>query len=219
MGRKAVDLTGLKTGRLTVIKYFGKDKYSHRLWECLCECGNTTIVCAGDLKGHKQSCGCLDRDRKTTHGMHKSRIYQIWTDMKSRIDNETHKHYSYYGGRGITYCERWKTFEGFYEDMCEGYLDNLTLDRIDSDGNYCKENCRWATHTTQQHNQRKKKGCSSQYRGVSLNKRGLWESSIRLDKKRTHLGRFILEYGAALAYDNASELYYGDRPNKTVREE
>ena len=219
MGR-TIDLTGLKTGRLTVIKYFGKDKHGHRLWECLCDCGNTTTALTSDLKGHTQSCGCLFLDTITTHGMYNSRIYRTWADMKSRIDNKTHKCYSYYGGRGITYCEKWNTFEGFYEDMREGYMDDLTLDRADTEASYCKENCRWATYTVQQHNKRKQQNCYSEFKGVSYDcRRGTWISRIHHFGNVVWIGSFSNQESAALAYDNASELYYGDRPNKTVREE
>ena len=105
-------------------------------------------------------------------------------------------------------------------DMQEGYSNKLTLDRIDVNGNYCKDNCRWATASLQNHNKRKQKGCGSNFIGVVYDKRHkVWYARIRNCKNSEHLGTFKTQESAALAYDNASELYYGDRPNKTVREE
>ena len=78
-----------------------------------------------------------------THGLSKSRQYYIWRSMKQRVDNPNRKDYAHYGGRGIKYDPTWKTFNGFWEDMAETYADNLTLDRIDPNKDYCKENCRW----------------------------------------------------------------------------
>jgi hypothetical protein len=112
-------------------------------WRALFECelcGKTVEVLKSN--GIKQkSCGC----HKGTHGMSYTRIYKIWEDMKKRCDNKNNKYYNNYGGRGISYTTKWKIFEGFYEDMKNGYEDHLTLDRINSSGNYEKDNCQWVT--------------------------------------------------------------------------
>jgi hypothetical protein len=116
---------------------------------CKCKCGNVLKLYANQvLSGMNKSCGC----RHKKHGMFGTRIYGIWAAMKARCDKSYTTFYDRYGGRGITYCEKWKTFEGFYEDMKDGYSDDLTLDRIDVDGNYEKNNCRWANTKTQMNN-------------------------------------------------------------------
>ena len=90
----------------------------------------------------------------TKHGMKGTRIYSIWTGMKTRCLNKNHTWFKHYGGRGIKVCEKWLNFVGFYEDMRKNYSKDLTLDRIDPSGNYCKENCRWATKLQQSNNAR-----------------------------------------------------------------
>lgn len=118
---------------------------------CECKCGNVIKLEKDRLvKGHNKSCGCKLRK----HNMASSRIYGIWQNMKKRCQNENATFYEEYGGRGIKVCDKWQTFEGFYEDMKEGYADNLTLDRKDVDGDYTKENCRWVTIKKQMNNMR-----------------------------------------------------------------
>ncbi len=154
------DLTGKTFNRLTVIGYVGKsEKGSKSMWLCKCECGNNPIVESYCLtKEITKSCGCLSLEktvaRNTKHGMRNTRIYSIWKGMKNRCSTPTNVRYSSYGGRGITYDPRWKDFMNFYNDMSEGYGDDLSLDRTDVDGNYCKENCKWIPIGDQQSNKR-----------------------------------------------------------------
>jgi hypothetical protein len=120
-----IDLTGKKFGKLTVLQMYGRDKNNVIKWLCKCECGNETIVYGEVLKnGRTQSCGCS----QTTHNMTKTRPYETWSTMKKRCYNPHCEKYSDYGGRGIIVCDKWLTFEGFWEDMQEGYSDDLTID-------------------------------------------------------------------------------------------
>lgn len=154
-----IDLSGKKFGRLSVVGKNGKRKESVT-WLCTCDCGNEYTTLTGSLtSGRANSCGCLRKETTsksfTTHGQGNTRIYSIWSDMKKRCDYSKHKHYDKYGGRGITYCERWKDFSNFHEDMHETYQEHLTIDRIDFNGNYEKDNCRWVTMDVQWNNTRK----------------------------------------------------------------
>lgn len=154
------DLTGETYGKLTVRCFCGKDKYSHNLWLCDCECGGTAITDTSALKqGKAKSCGCLHKqrliDRNTTHGKSKTRLYKIYSHMIERCYNPKCKGYKDYGNRGIKVCDEWQEFTNFYRWALEnGYKENLTIDRINVNGNYEPSNCRWATMLTQSNNKR-----------------------------------------------------------------
>lgn len=154
---KMIDISGSKFGRLLVIRRHSM-KGRSILWECQCDCGGIRITRAPDLKNGKTlSCGCLLKEllltRNSRHGMSNTRIYEIWSGMVKRCTNPKAIGWKYYGGRGIVVCEKWLSFEGFYEDMKDGYSDNLSLDRYpDTNGNYELINCRWATEKQQANN-------------------------------------------------------------------
>lgn len=158
---------GDKYGRLEVISLHHLKEYNHKdgrkekreYYLCKCECGEYLVVEKPSLRnGNTKSCGCLDLENKTKHGMFGTRIYNIWARMKSRCDNPKNQQYKNYGGRGIKYCYDWKYFEKFYSWAKEnGYSDNLTIDRIDVNGNYEPSNCRWITMKEQQRNKRNNK--------------------------------------------------------------
>lgn len=158
----AEDLTGQKFGRLTALRDVGKTKRG-RMWRCVCDCGNETDTISTYLKsGHKRSCGCLHADsakvaglKARTHGYTTvdkkwtSNEYAIWQSMKARCLNKKVASYKNYGGRGVTICERWMKFENFIADMGNRPTPKHSLDRIDTNGNYEPNNCRWADQVEQ----------------------------------------------------------------------
>ena len=150
---RAKDMVGKTFAKLTVIER-AENKGSHAQWLCKCECGREkTATTHNLLRGSTRSCGCL-HVTSLTHGMSKERPYGIWRGMKQRCFRKKSKDYVRYGGRGIAVCEKWLTFEGFWEDMRVGYSDELTLERTDNNKNYEPSNCRWATNSEQQVNKR-----------------------------------------------------------------
>jgi hypothetical protein len=143
------DITGQKFGKLTVLNYIGTKKGESK-WYCMCDCGKATEASLINLRrGGIKSCGCLKSEIKKTHGLSDSRQYHIWQGMKTRCSNPNAIKYDQYGGAGITYDERWESFEAFWNDMGKTYQDGLTLERIDSTLGYTKENCKWANYSEQ----------------------------------------------------------------------
>jgi hypothetical protein len=157
MARVRRELSGQKFGRLTVMAYVGSS-----LWRCRCECGVIKSAPANSLtSGRTRSCGCLHREAAritgstigVTHGETGTPTYTCWAAMIRRCYNPNAVQYRHYGGRGIKVCTRWKSYVNFRDDMGRK-PDGLSLDRIDVDGDYCQENCRWATALMQTRNRR-----------------------------------------------------------------
>ena len=220
MGSKQEQHLGKVFSKLTIIgcvkaKDVGSKKRGY-FYVCSCDCGNEKIFPLWALtSGNAKSCGCSKYENIRKHGMFGTREYRTWQGMLTRCNNENCKSYYRYGDRGIVVCERWHKFENFFEDM--GYCpDNLSLDRIDVNGNYCKENCRWADASVQSHNQQGRGSC--EYLGVTFRpKKGKYEAAIWKGGKHYYLGAFKTSIEAATVYDDNSEELYGDRPNKTTK--
>lgn len=157
------NIAGLKSGRLTAIKYIGQNKRGANLWQCNCECGGTSVVVASDLRaGTIRSCGCLKKEMtsltKTKHHQSGTPLYSVWLGIKDRCLNPKSKQYFNYGGRGITVCDEWLGEYGS-TNFCKWSLDNgykkgLELDRIDVNKGYSPDNCRWVSNSVQANNKR-----------------------------------------------------------------
>lgn len=159
MPNNKYNMIGQKFGRLTVINELKeRTKYGDKIYKCLCDCGNYVIAVGTILRrGSKKSCGCLNHEPKyKTHGKHNTRLFKTLNRMKQRCYNKNTPNYKNYGGRGIVVCDEWlNNFMKFYNwAINNGYDDNLTIDRIDVDGNYEPNNCRWITNLEQQNNKR-----------------------------------------------------------------
>jgi hypothetical protein len=162
MSNHVKDITGQRFSRLTVIE-FVEIRDGVAMWSCLCSCGNK-LVCRGVnlKKNNTKSCGCLKRDvtiarnisLKTTHGMYSTPIYKVWASMKRRCCCPSSHNYKNYGGRGITICKRWMSFENFYEDMGDRPSDQHSIERLDNDKGYNRENCCWVLPEQQTRNKR-----------------------------------------------------------------
>jgi len=162
---KIHDITGQKFGRLLVISPESAGANRHVRWRCLCDCVRETVVGSAHrlTSGNTKSCGCLRnekaRDRHLQHGEKGSRLYNIWKNARQRCRNPKNPDFYLYGARGIKFAIVWDDFTAFREwALQNGYSKELTLDRIDPDGDYTPDNCRWATWREQRLNQRRCKG-------------------------------------------------------------
>lgn len=191
------DMSGQRFGKLTVINYSRNSNDRKALWNCICDCGRKVIASGKNMReGTTNSCGCfqIDQARKanTKHGDKpgngRNRLYGIWSAMKSRVTNSNTAHYANYGGRGIIICKEWQySFPVFKEwAINNGYKDTLTIDRINVNGNYEPENCRWITMKEQSRNKTN---------SIIHNGETAVEASVRLGGSKTLVASRLNFYG------------------------
>jgi hypothetical protein len=137
------DIVGNRYGKLVVLDEYVKIPNGTK-WKCQCDCGDTTYVYRGKLTtGSTKSCGC---NKATLGGLSDHKLYSVWANMKDRCYNDPNHAFHNYGGKGIKLCDEWLTFTPFYEwAMSNGYSEGLTIERVNSNDNYCPENCEWIT--------------------------------------------------------------------------
>jgi hypothetical protein len=193
---KINDLRGRVFNRLTVID-LSHTKNGKVFWNVKCDCGNFKTVVSSSLLGNNaQSCGCLQKENMTTHGKSKTHTYKVWVNMLDRINNKNNEFYYCYGGRGIKVCDKRLSFEGFYEDMGDR-PKGLTLDRINNNGNYCKENCRWATDVEQNNNTSKNINILYNDKTQTL---AQWSEELKMDYNKLYARLFTYKWSIERAF-------------------
>jgi hypothetical protein len=162
-GQHTKQIAGMKFGRLSVLSRAGNDKHGSAMWNCVCDCGVTGVFKGRNLTiGKTKSCGCwlLEQRRSPKKHGHTSRTlgatseYSAWKAMRQRCENPNNRSWKDYGGRGITVCDRWHTFSNFLQDMGKKPSPNLSIERVENNSGYTKENCIWATKRVQNRNKR-----------------------------------------------------------------
>lgn len=209
------DHTGERFGSLTALECVGRSKDGNPIWLCRCDCGNMHKVTARNLvHGKVKSCGCLKHEgTRTTHGESSSRLYNVWNGMRQRCSNPNNDEWHNYGGRGITVCDEWQDFETFMEWATDnGYDQNAgygkcSIDRIDPNGDYEPNNCRWVDYKVQGNNRR---GCTAITANGKTQTIAEWarESGISPSTIRSRI-RSGWEPSRAVTQRTRQEIYHG----------
>ena len=194
-----LQLEGERYGKLVVMEeaesIYSKTGKMIRRWKCKCDCGNITIVRHGDLRnGSTVSCGCYNYEKESaakTHGYSRTKLGNVFEGMKQRCNNPKNKNYEKYGGRGIKICTEWLNDPKKFFDWAikNGYKEGLSIDRIDVNGNYEPDNCRWADNEAQCLNQRLRKDNKTGHKGIYYSE-GVYRVQIRRNKKRYYFGSY-----------------------------
>lgn len=212
MTHRYIDISGKTFGRLTAVR-FVKVKSGNAYWECLCTCGNYKVVSKTSLRGGDTiSCGCFRKEKATTHGQTKTRLYSIWTNMKTRCYNPNSAFWFEYGGRGIEICSEWLDCFASFEAWAEaaGYAEELEIDRKDVNAGYCPENCHWVDGYEQAYNKRLYRSNASGKAGVNwIERDSKWQARISVKGKRICLGLHVHLEDAVFAREQAEIKYYG----------
>jgi hypothetical protein len=192
-------LEGERYGKLVVMEeaesIYSKTGKMIRRWKCKCDCGNITIVRHGDLRnGSTVSCGCYNYEKESaakTHGYSRTKLGNVFEGMKQRCNNPKNKNYEKYGGRGIKICTEWLNDPKKFFDWAikNGYKEGLSIDRIDVNGNYEPDNCRWADNEAQCLNQRLRKDNKTGHKGIYYSE-GVYRVQIGRNKKRYYFGSY-----------------------------
>lgn len=207
---RKLDLIGMRFTRLLVLRE-GEKRGRHRYWEVVCDCGNVKQVAQDSLKtGSSKSCGCLRKEITsstfTKHGMSGDKFWMSWYDMVSRCHNEGDSGYSHYGGKGISVCDEWRSFENFYKDMYPTYEKGMTIERKDVLKDYFKNNCEWVSKKQQQRNTGMRSNNTTGVKGVCKTIKGCYVATwSNLDGRQRTKTFSIKKYGDELAFFLACE--------------
>lgn len=215
LGKNAIDRINQRYGSLVVVERAENTRDNKAAWVCKCDCGNTIVVPASQLaRGQKHSCGCLYGGKPLIYRRtHKNKLYNQWSGMIYRCTHEAASHYERYGERGVSVCQEWiDSFEAFADwSIANGYKETLEIDRIDNNGNYSQENCRWVSHMENSRNRNTRKTSKSGVSGVIFRKDiNKWRVTICANYKRINIGNYDTFEDAVSARKKAEEEYWGN---------
>ena len=219
--RKKLDLTNERYGRLVVVRetepYVSPKGEKVRQWECICDCGSTVAVSQSNLRtGNTNSCGCLSLERVTKHEGKGTRLYNIWRGMRSRVKESSREHKKYYD-KGVKVCDEWEDFAEFKKwSLDNGYTEDLTIDRIDSNKDYQPDNCRWVTMSVQNYNKTLDHRNKTGVVGVRwLPKDNRWNVRIQDTRINKYLSKNFQSFEEAIAWRKSKEVeIYGETLEK-----